>query len=62
MRNVDNSKRRRRDDRVMSPEQYRGLSDHEKDIEIQKAVSRLQRRIQTILYAFDHGASRAEQP
>ncbi len=36
-----------------SVETYLRMSDREKDIEIQKAVDRLQKRIQAILYVID---------
>ncbi len=36
-----------------SPENYCLMNEKEKDLEIQKAVDRLQRRIQAILYLLD---------
>ncbi len=55
---VNSKNKRRHDDRILSPEQYLRMSDHENDVAIQKAVNRLQKRIQTFLYSLDHDASR----
>ncbi len=34
----------------LGPDKYMLMNEHEKDIEIEKAVARLQKRIQEILY------------
>lgn len=43
----------RTDDRRTSLEQYLRMDEKEKDAEIQKAVARLQKRIQEILYVLE---------
>ena len=46
----DLSDKQNRDDHRTSLEQYLRMNEKEKDAEIQKAVARLQKRIQEILY------------
>jgi hypothetical protein len=48
--------------RETSLEKYLRMNEKEKDLEIQKAVDRLQKRIQEILYALDSDSSRAAGP
>ncbi len=43
-------------------EKYLRMNEREKDLEIQKAVSRLQKRIQEILYFIETDTSRAAGP
>ncbi len=38
---------------TITPEKYVLMNEREKDIEIEKAVARLQKRIQEILYAIE---------
>ena len=38
---------------TITPEKYILMNEREKDIEIEKAVARLQKRIQEILYAIE---------
>ena len=38
---------------AITPEKYVLMNEREKDIEIEKAVARLQKRIQEILYAIE---------
>lgn len=49
----NNSESKRRDESGTSLEKYLLMNEHEKDIEIQKAVTRLQKRIQEILYMLE---------
>ncbi len=51
-------KNRDRKSVVPSVGEYLQMSDREKDIEIQQAVARLQRRIQSILSMIDSDAAR----
>ncbi len=54
-KNTDN-----RNDKKASLEKYLLMNEKEKDIEIQKAVARLQKRIQEILYFLDTDKPRPE--
>ncbi len=62
MTKLDHISRVQSDDRHTSLEKYLSMNEREKDIEIQKAIDRLQRRIQTILYALDKDAPHAAPP
>ncbi len=59
--NSENSESKRRDERGASLEKYLLMNEHEKDIEIQKAVTRLQKRIQEILYLLETEKPNARQ-
>lgn len=47
---ADGIKNMKKEDKTISLEKYLLMSEKEKDAEIQKAVARLQKRIQEILY------------
>ena len=47
------------DDKGTNLEKYLRMNEHEKDTEIQKAVVRLQKRIQEILYVLETDGSPA---
>ncbi len=53
MNKMDNSENKRWDEIGTSLEKYLLMNEQEKDIEIQKAVVRLQRRIHEILYLLE---------
>lgn len=53
MKPFDNIDNMQKDTRATSPEKYLLMDEKEKDAEIQKAVVRLQRRIQEILYLLE---------
>lgn len=53
MKTFDNIGNTQREIRGTSLEKYLLMDDKEKDIEIQKAVARLQKRIQEILYLLE---------
>ncbi len=62
MMNVKNIGNWHRDDKGTNVESYLRMNEREKDIEIQKAVDRLQKHIQAILYAFDAAPPHAGRP
>lgn len=53
MKTTDNIDNIRREMRGTSLEKYLLMDEKEKDVEIQKAVARLQKRIQEILYLLE---------
>ncbi len=53
MTNVENKDNRNSDYRGTSVDAYLQMNEREKDLEIQKAVERLQKRIQAILYVLE---------
>ena len=53
MTTIDNIDNIRRENRGTSLENYLLMDEKEKDVEIQKAVARLQKRIQEILYLLE---------
>ena len=53
MKTIDNIDNMQREIRGTSLEKYLLMDEKEKDIEIQKAVARLQKRIQEILYILE---------
>ena len=53
MKTTDNIDNIRREMRGTSLEKYLLMGEKEKDVEIQKAVARLQKRIQEILYLLE---------
>lgn len=53
MKKADRTDDKERDDRGTSLERYLLMNEKEKDAEIQKAVFRLQKRIQEILYLME---------
>lgn len=53
MKTTDNIDNIQREVRGTSLEKYLLMGEKEKDVEIQKAVARLQKRIQEILYLLD---------
>jgi len=57
MKPFDNNDNVHQDTRATSPEKYLLMDEKEKDAEIQKAVERLQRRIQEILYLLEKDRS-----
>jgi hypothetical protein len=59
MKTTDNSNDIQREIRGTSLEKYLLMGEKEKDIEIQKAVARLQKRIQEILYILEKDTPRA---
>jgi hypothetical protein len=59
MMDADNMTNRLRGMRGTSPENYCRMDEREKDIEIQKAVDRLQKRIQAILYLLEQDTPQA---
>lgn len=66
MKTTDNIDNTQREMRGTSLEKYLLMDEKEKDIEIQKAVARLQKRIQEILYLLEKdmphaGGVKAEQ-
>ncbi len=62
MGNPENTADRQSEHGTTSMETYLGMNEQEKDIEIQKAVDRLQKRIQAILYALDADSHRTSLP
>jgi hypothetical protein len=56
---ADNINSMQGDERGTSLEKYLLMDEKEKDIEIQKAVARLQKRIQEILYLLETDKPRA---
>jgi hypothetical protein len=50
---AENKGNRKKDDRRTSLEKYLLMTEQEKDAEIQRAVGRLQKRIQEILYLLE---------
>ena len=66
MKTIDNIDNIHRENRGASLEKYLLMNEKEKDVEIQKAVVRLQKRIQEILYLlekdrYDTGGIKAEK-
>lgn len=59
MKTIDNIDNVRREMRGTSLEKYLLMDEKEKDVEIQKAVARLQKRIQEILYLLEKDMPRA---
>lgn len=53
MKKANNMDNRQKDARRTSLEKYLLMDEKEKDVEIQRAVDRLQRRIQEILYLLE---------
>lgn len=53
MKIAENMDSKQKDAGRTSPEKYLLMDEKEKDVEIQKAVDRLQRRIQVILYLLE---------
>jgi len=53
MKTIDNFDNTQREIRGTSLEKYLLMDEKEKDVEIQKAVARLQKRIQEILYLLE---------
>ena len=57
MTKIENVDDLRTNDRATSVDKYLRMNEREKDIEIQRAVDRLQKRIQAILYVIDKDPS-----
>ncbi len=53
MNRMNNAEDKHRDEGSTSIEKYLLMNEEEKDLEIQKAVARLQKRIQEILYVLE---------
>ncbi len=60
MKTIDNIGNTQREMRGTSLEKYLLMDDKEKDVEIQKAVARLQKRIQEILYLLEKDGPAAD--
>jgi hypothetical protein len=60
MKRIDNINNRQGEIRGTSLEKYLQMDEKEKDVEIQKAVVRLQKRIQEILYILEKDMPQAD--
>ncbi len=60
MKTIDNIGNTQKGMRGTSPEKYLLMDDKEKDVEVQKAVARLQKRIQEILYLLEKDGPAAD--